>query len=144
MGTLPKMDRVTEETFESVLHYFNKSPSIDFRDVAFMDPYGMVGVLEIGKTYVDRSQTKAFLLPESEELLRYLERMDFFEFARRYFRVQPPRQRLPERHPRSSFSDVLLEITAVEKSDDIHFIVGKVKERSQAILTAHLRYARGR
>ncbi|WP_333653607.1 hypothetical protein, partial [Dissulfurispira sp.] len=37
-------------------------------------------------------------------------------------------------------SDVLLEITPIEKSDDIHFIVGKVKERANAILKKHLHY----
>jgi len=35
---------------------------------------------------------------------------------------------------------VLLEITSIEKTDDIHFIVGKVKERAHAILAAHLHY----
>jgi anti-sigma regulatory factor (Ser/Thr protein kinase) len=45
-----------------------------------------------------------------------------------------------ERYLRSSYSDVLLEITPIEKSDDIHFIVGKVKDRAHSILSKHLHY----
>jgi len=37
-------------------------------------------------------------------------------------------------------SDVLLEITPVERSNDIHLIVGTVRERAQTILAKHLHY----
>ncbi len=47
---------------------------------------------------------------------------------------------LGQKYLRSSYSDVLLEITPVEKSDDIHFIVGKVKDRAHSILERHLHY----
>jgi anti-sigma regulatory factor (Ser/Thr protein kinase) len=39
-------------------------------------------------------------------------------------------------------SDVLLEITPIERANDIHHIVGKVEDRAQAILAKHLRYDR--
>jgi anti-sigma regulatory factor (Ser/Thr protein kinase) len=35
---------------------------------------------------------------------------------------------------------VLLEITPIERSNDIHTIVGTVRDRAQAILATHLRY----
>lgn len=41
---------------------------------------------------------------------------------------------------RSASSDVLLEITPIEKSEDIHGIVGKVRKRAHTVLTRHLRY----
>ncbi len=41
---------------------------------------------------------------------------------------------------RSADSDVLLEITPIERANDIHYIVGKVEERAQVILAKHLRY----
>jgi len=41
---------------------------------------------------------------------------------------------------KSADSDVLLEITPIERANDIHFIVGKVEERALAILAKHLRY----
>jgi anti-sigma regulatory factor (Ser/Thr protein kinase) len=37
-------------------------------------------------------------------------------------------------------SDVLLEITPIERSNDIHYIVGRVEGRAQSILVKHLRY----
>jgi anti-sigma regulatory factor (Ser/Thr protein kinase) len=66
--------------------------------------------------------------------------MDFFKFANKYFRLEPPEPEISEKYLRSSYSDVLLEITPIEKSDDIHFIVGKVKSRAHAILAKHLHY----
>ena len=100
----------------------------------------MVGLLEIGKVFTSEANPKTLTLPRPEEVLKYLERMDFSKFAHRYFGIEPSEQKIPEKYLRSSDSDVLLEITPVEKSDDIHFIVGKVKERAQSILSTHLHY----
>jgi anti-sigma regulatory factor (Ser/Thr protein kinase) len=132
--------QITEETFEQALHCFKKSAVLDLQDVTFIDPYGMVGLLEMGKVFASEADSKALNLPRSEEVLKYLERMDFFQFAPRYFRIESFEQRISEKYGRSSDSDVLLEITTVEKSDDIHFIVGKVRDRAQTILSKHLQY----
>ena len=129
------MKQITEETFEQVLHRLKKSSEIDLQEVSFIDPYGMVGLLEIGEIYKPKDNRKLLHLPESEEVLRYLERMNFFKIAPRYFTFEPSKPQLSEKYLRSSYSDVLLEITPIEKSDDIHFIVGKVRDRAQAILT---------
>jgi anti-sigma regulatory factor (Ser/Thr protein kinase) len=118
-----------------------ESPVLDLRDAIFIDPYGMVGILEMGEVFKKAGLQKALQLPGSEEVLKYLERMDFFSFAGNYFTLEPPKPHLSKKYPRNSSSDVLLEITPTEKSDDIHFIVGKVKERAQAILAKHLNYS---
>jgi len=134
------MKQITEETFEQVLHYFEKSLVIQLQEVSFIDPYGMVGLLEMGRVFKPDVNEKVLYLPESEEVLKYLERMDFFRFAHTCFRVEPFKPQLSEKYLRSPDSDVLLEITPIEKSDDIHFIVGKVKDRANAILSRHLQY----
>ena len=134
------LTQFTEETFEQVLHHFKESPAIDLREITFIDPYGMVGLLEMGELFKKEGIQKRIYLPESEEILKYLERMDFFQFSDRYFILEPSKPDISEKYLRSSYSDVLLEITPIEKSDDIHFIVGKVKERSHAILARHLHY----
>ncbi|MEW6110012.1 MAG: ATP-binding protein [Nitrospirota bacterium] len=134
------MTQITEETFEQVLQTFKESLFVDLKDVTFIDPYGMVGILEIGELMKSEGVRKTIYLPESEEVLKYLERMDFFKNAEDYFKIEHHSQRLSEKYFRSSYSDVLLEITPIEKSDDIHFIVGKVKERANAILRKHLHY----
>ena len=134
------MTQITEETFEQFLHNFKESSAIELREINFIDPYGMVGLLEIGELFKSEGIQKIIYLPESEEVLKYLERMDFFQFAERYFILEPSDMQISEKYLRSSYSDVLLEITPIEKSDDIHFIVGKVKDRSHAILARHLNY----
>ncbi|OHE56320.1 MAG: hypothetical protein A2Z47_00070 [Thermodesulfovibrio sp. RBG_19FT_COMBO_42_12] len=134
------MTQITEDTFEQVLQVFGGSSPFDLRETAFIDPYGMVGLLEMGELFKSEGSKKTFRLPESEEVLKYLERMDFFKFADRYFGLDPLKPQLSEKYLRSSYSDVLLEITPIEKSDDIHFIVGRVKDRGHAILARHLNY----
>jgi len=134
------MTQITEDTFEQALHIFREAPEINLHGVTFIDPYGMVGLLEIGELLKSKGIQKTLYLPESEEVLKYLERMDFFRFAGGYFTLKPSQPQISEKYLRNQSSDVLLEITPIEKSDDIHFIVGKVKERAQSILTKHLHY----
>jgi anti-sigma regulatory factor (Ser/Thr protein kinase) len=134
------MTQITEDTFEQFLQLFKESPDIDLQEITFIDPYGMVSILEIGELYESKGIHKTLYLPKSEEVLKYLERMDFFKFADCYFTLEPPKPELSEKYFRSSYSDVLLEITLIEKSDDIHFIVGRVKERANTILQKHLHY----
>ncbi len=134
------MTQITEETFEQTLQAFVHSEEIDLSGVTFIDPYGMLGILEIGELCQLEDVKKTIVLPLSGEVLRYLDRMDFFTFARRYFLLDHAAQAFPGRYQRSNESDVLLEITLIEKSNDIHFIVGTVRERAQNILATHLHY----
>jgi anti-sigma regulatory factor (Ser/Thr protein kinase) len=134
------MLQLTEDSFEQSLQYFRNSSAINLTDVTFIDPYGMVGLLEIGELLRKDGIQKTLNLPASDEVLKYLERMDFFEFTDRYFKLVPSQPLLSEKYLRSFYSDVLLEITAIEKSDDIHFIAGRVKERAYSILARHLHY----
>lgn len=132
-------ESIDDTTFDLILRGLKSSESevIDLRKVGFIDPYGMVGLLELGRFLSQRGKKIALYLPESEDIIRYLDRMDFFRFAPDYFRIITG---IPERVPRNPMSDVLLEITRIEKSDDIHYIVGRVKDRAQTILERHLHY----
>jgi anti-sigma regulatory factor (Ser/Thr protein kinase) len=134
------MTRITEETFEKTLHSFILSEQIDLSGVSFIDPYGMLGLLEIGELCVLEDVRKTIILPRSEEVCLYLDRMDFFTHARHAFYLEHLPERQLTKYLRNAESDVLLEITPIGKSNDIHFIVGKVRDRAQAILAAHLRY----
>jgi anti-sigma regulatory factor (Ser/Thr protein kinase) len=134
------MVQITEDTFEQVHHVIKESLTIDLQNMTFIDPFGMVGLLEIGELLKSEKVRKTLFLPKSEEVIKYLERMDFFKFVDKYFRLKPSEPQIPEKYLRSSYSDVLLEITPIEKSDDIHFIVGRVKNRAHAILAKHLHY----
>jgi hypothetical protein len=134
------LTQITEETFERILHYFENTTILELRDTTFIDPYGMIGLLELGEHSKSQGTQKVLHLLESEEVIKYLERMDFFRFAERLFGFTPEGPTIPNKYLRSMYSDVLLEITPIVRSDDIHFIVGKVRERSHSILTKHLRY----
>lgn len=134
------MFQLTEDTSEQLLHLFNEAGPVSLGDVTFIDPYGMVGILEIGELLKLQGIKKTLCLPQSDEVIKYLERMDFFKFAGEYFNLEPLKPKISDKYLRSAYSDVLLEITPIEKSDDIHFIVGKVKERAHSILANHLHY----
>jgi len=134
------MTQITEETFDQTVKSFIRSEQIDLSGVSFIDPYGMLGLLEIGELCMLEDVRKTVTLPRSGEVLRYLDRMDFFAHAKRYFMFEHASSGPSEKYQRSADSDVLLEITPIERSNDIHFIVGKVRDRAQAILATHLRY----
>ena len=134
------MTQLTEETFDKTLRSFITSETIDLGGITFIDPYGMVGLLEIGELCLLEDVRKTVILPQSAEVNRYLDRMDFFSHAKRYFSFEHLAGEASGKHQRGADSDVLLEITSIEKSNDIHFIVGKVRDRAQAILANHLRY----
>ncbi len=132
------MNQITEETFESVLTSFIRSDRIDLRKISFIDPFGMLALLEIGELCQLEDVKKTIVLPDSGEVCRYLDRMDFFSHARRNFFLEPVLSVPASQRPADS--DVLLEITPIERSNDIHYIAGKVRERAQAILETHLHY----
>jgi anti-sigma regulatory factor (Ser/Thr protein kinase) len=135
-----RMTQITEETFDQTVKSFIRSEQIDLSGVSFIDPYGMLGLLEIGELCMLEDVKKTVVLPRSNEVLKYLDRMDFFNHAKRYFSLEHLTEDVTRKYQRSADSDVLLEITPIEKSNDIHFIVGKVRDRAQAILATHLRY----
>lgn len=134
------MNRLYEDTFEMFLSRVLTLDRIDMRDITFIDPYGMVGILEWGRFFSKEGERKELVLPESEVVIKYLERMDFFKYAGRYFSFDSRRTDRAEKYLRRSHSDVLLEITPIEKSDDIHYIVGRVRKRAHSILARHLHY----
>ena len=137
---MPNLTNLSDESFESFLTHANASDVVDLSQVTFIDPYGMVGILEAGRMFSLKGVKKTLRLPLSDNVMKYLERMDFFKYAAKFYRVESKSDDLVERFSRSSGSDVLLEITPIENSDDIHFIVGKVKERAHTILANHLHY----
>ncbi len=67
--------QLTEETFEEILSIQKDSSNeIDLRHISFIDPYGMVGLLELGEFFISKEIQKNIHLPESEEVIKYLEK----------------------------------------------------------------------
>lgn len=133
---------LNEDSFEYIISQIPTSLdslnklTIDLANLDFIDPYGMVGVLELGKYLKNRGIELELNLPKVE-VLSYILRLGFFKLAPSIFgECKLPITKVPQRIE----SDVLLEITPVEKSLDIHDIITKVRKRARSILKKHLNY----
>ena len=123
-------EAVTEDASGAVL--------VDARHVRWADPYGMVGLLAVGKHLRGEGTPAPLLdLPESPEVMSYLGRMGFLREAAEIFDV--PAGVVP-RKPAGP-SNVLLEITPIRSHDDVHGVIEHVQERAGSILTEKLNYA---
>jgi hypothetical protein len=132
-----------EDTFEQVFETStgsNAPDELDLRNLDFIDPYAMLGLITLGHVHAAAGGAKRTLrLPGREDVLSYLARMDFFRFASRVYAFDRILA-VPSREPEGVESDVLLEITAIEKAADIHLIVSRVQKRAETILRTHLGY----
>jgi anti-sigma regulatory factor (Ser/Thr protein kinase) len=129
----PSLD---DATFEQILDPLSRlAPDdkllLDARHARWASPYGLTGLLTIAQTRLSRP---ALAVPESDETASYWARTAFFRHAADLFDLKGtvPRTRQNE-------SSVLLEITPVVGSDDVHGVVEKVQQKAQAILVNELK-----
>lgn len=109
----------------------------DATHVRWADPYGMIGVLALGEIARRRGEMPLLKLPESTDVVSYMTRMGFFEFADAIFEVNGTR---PRARNDAGASEVLLEITPVNSHQDVHKVVDLVNSRGMKILTSQLHY----
>lgn len=108
----------------------------DARHIRWVDPNGMVALLMAGSVARERLGTlPRFELPESADVVGYLNRMGFFQEAQGIFELDA---RVPKRA--GGPSDVLLEITPIRANSDVHEVVDRVQSRAGAILQSKLGY----
>jgi anti-anti-sigma regulatory factor len=137
-----------ESTFERLIRQLDSlervAPGqviIDLEQMRFVDPYGMVGLLALARVLRQQGCEPVLMLPRSEEVMKYLDRMDFSRHAERLCALDLTTLWSDGEYSRSVHSDVLLEITPIARSEDIHYIVDRVRERAQSILSLNLHYA---
>lgn len=123
-------------TFETILEQLATLPPdekflLDARHTRWASPYGLTALLTLAQT---RAERPALYIPESDDTASYWARTSFFKHAEALFDLHGtvPRSRA------GGESDVLLEITAVTRSDDVHDVVGRIQTKSQAILVKEL------
>jgi len=108
---------------------------VDAHATEWASPTGLLGLLCAGQALVARCGHKPlFTAPAEREVAHYWARAGFFSHAADLFEIHGsvPRVRPnPERN-------VLLEVTPVTVADDVHTVVGRIQERSAAILTSEL------
>lgn len=151
-----------ESSGEDLRSCGEKLAHVDLSESRFVDPHGLLSLLECCRHAKNVGKRIALTLPANESVLSYLERIGFVTHVRPFAelftaggrRYVSPAQtyHLPERRSHDSSvgaaqyrlprrpSDVLLEITLVENSQDVHAIVGRVKNRAHLILKKHLGY----
>lgn len=130
----PSLD---DHSFEQVVEQLAAVPAdarllVDARHTRWSSPYGLTALLTLGQT---RAERPTFAVPESEETVSYWARAGFFRHADELFELSGsvPRTRGGE-------SSVLLEITPIVKSEDVHDVVGRIQQQAQKILTTELHY----
>lgn len=130
----PSLD---EFSFEQVLQQLAAVPPdakmlLDARHTRWASPYGLTALLTLGQS---RNGTRSALaVPEADDTLSYWSRTNFFHFADDLFDL---RGIVPKRRD-SGDSQVLLEITPIAKSEDVHGVVDRIQEKTQQIIGKEL------
>jgi anti-sigma regulatory factor (Ser/Thr protein kinase) len=129
----PSLD---ETSFEQLLVQLAPLPPdarilIDARHAKWASPYGLTALLALAQT---RDVKPAFAPPEADDTVSYWARTGFFRHAEDLYEIG---RGVPRGRPAGE-SSVLLEITSVSKSGDVHEVVEHIQERSRAILSGTL------
>ena len=125
-----------EQTFEQVLEQLAELPAdakilVDARHTRFATPYGLTALLCLAQSRLEKAE---FAPPENESTISYWARSNFYRYAEEIYTFlgTVPRSRAPQD------SDVLLEMTPIARSEDVHEVVDRVKDRATHILTTKL------
>lgn len=129
----PSLD---EASFEQVLDQLAPLPGdekilVDARHTRWASPYGLTALLTLAQTRGDRP---GFTVPDAEDTSSYWARTGFFKYADDLFELHGavPKSRA------AGESSVLLEITPVSGSSDVHDVVERIQQKAQAILANEL------
>jgi hypothetical protein len=128
----PSLD---EQTFEQVIEQLAPLPPdqrvlFDARHARWASPYGLTALLCAAQA---RTVRPTFTVPEHPDTASYWARAGFFRHAADLFELHG---HVP-RH-RDGDSNVLLEITSVTGSEDVHTVVGRIQQKAAEILHGQL------
>jgi anti-sigma regulatory factor (Ser/Thr protein kinase) len=125
-------DRSFEEIFDQLAPLApDEKILLDARRTRWASPYGLTGLLTIAQTRLERP---ALAVPENDDTASYWSRASFFKHAEGLYDISG---RVP-RARQASESSVLLEVTPVVHTQDVHTVVENIQQRAQAILSEKL------
>lgn len=129
----PSLD---DQTFEQVLEQLAPLPAdarilIDARNTTWASPYGLTALLTLAQTRAEKPQ---FMPPERDDTSSYWSRARFFDYAGELFEIKG---KVPARGTERE-SRTLLEVTPVSRSDDVHTVVERIKDKAANIITQNL------
>jgi anti-sigma regulatory factor (Ser/Thr protein kinase) len=130
----PSLD---DKTFEQVLDQLagvspDRKVLVDARHTRWASPFGLTALLAVAQSRAARAD---FTGPETEETASYWQRAGFYRHAEELFDMHGL---VPRARNGGGESGVLLEITPVAKSDDVHDVVERIQTKAQAILVNEL------
>jgi anti-sigma regulatory factor (Ser/Thr protein kinase) len=125
-----------DQTMEQVFEQLAAVPAdakvvIDARHARWASPYGLTALLCVAQSRPTRMQ---FAVPEHADTLSYWSRTGFFRQADALYDIHGTVPRARDGHA----SDVLLEITPIVQSDDVHGVVGRIQHKAADILHGQL------
>lgn len=126
-----------DSSFEQVLEQVAAVPQdakmlLDARHTKWASPYGLSALLTLGQTR-DHARP-ALAVPEADDTVSYWTRANFFYYADEFFDL---RGIVPKKAANSD-SNVLLELTPISKSEDVHDVVGRIQQKAQQIIAHEL------
>lgn len=108
---------------------------VDARACKWSSPYGFASLLTLGQALAEaRAERPRLAVPDSEDVRSYWAKAGFFRHAADLFELHG---KVPRRQPDEQ-SDVLLPVTPVRVTDDVHSVVDAVAQSAARILTAEL------
>ncbi|HEX3158354.1 MAG TPA: ATP-binding protein [Gemmatimonadaceae bacterium] len=130
----PSLD---DQTFEQVLEQLAPLPAdakvlVDARHARWASPFGLTALLTLAQT---RTERPALAVPEAEDTASYWARTGFYRHAEELYDLHGT---VPRGRAQNGESSVLLEITPVVRSEDVHAVVERIQQRAQAILVKEL------
>ena len=129
-----------DRSFEQFAASFSAGPAtdrmvFDARPAQWASPFGLVGMLTAGQAIKEAGGPRPdFTVPAAEDVRRYWARTGFFNHAAEFFDLHG---KVPRLKPDEQ-SDVLLDVTPVRASEDVHAVVGKIQAGAARILTHEL------
>lgn len=129
----PSLD---EQSFEQVFEQLAPVPDgekllVDARHARWASPYGLAALLCVAQSRHERAD---FAVPENPDTLSYWSRTGFFRHAAELYDLHGHVPREREAHE----SDVLLELTPITRTDDVHGVVGRIQQKAADILHGQL------
>jgi len=108
---------------------------IDARSTQWASPYGLIGLLTAGQALLEAKRERPLLtVPQTEDVKRYWARAGFFRHAAELFELHGKVPRATATGP----SDVLLDVTPVRATEDVHEVVEKISQGASRILHGEL------
>jgi anti-sigma regulatory factor (Ser/Thr protein kinase) len=129
-----------DRSFEQFALAFAQGPLtdrmlFDARTAQWASPFGLTAMLTAAQAVREAGgPAPVFTVPTADDVRRYWAKAGFFHYAAELFDIHGRVPRIkPDEH-----SDVLLDVTPVRASEDVHAVVGKIQATAARILHGEL------